>query len=418
MKHLTYLIVLVLALQICGNKSFAQNFDCSGGRYQDSLFEVTITPNVLYGSNLNYAGAQTNLYMNIYTPTGDNLDKRPLIIFAPKGSFLQQDRNEKTMVQLCTRFAQKGYVTAAIDYIVVVNYAATYLNPQKEFTYAVLRASHDYKAAIRFFRKDAATTNIYKIDPEMSIAGGSSAGAITAVHVAYLDTVSEMPTVIDTAGLGGAEGLSGNIGYSSKVNYVVNLCGAIADTNWITANNIPLISMHGNLDTEVPYGTATISMGIPIMAVDGSASINLRAQHLGIENPFYTFWGQQHIPYDENAAGSYELYMDTVVNFVKTHLHNWICSLSSINEIRATQPSLLISPNPANDFIYIQADNFNKLSKIEIIDYCGRIIYTETISQSEKKYKKNIPLSNYKKGFYLIKATSQDLIKIQKMIIN
>jgi hypothetical protein len=327
---------------------------------------------------------------------------RPLIIFAPKGSFLSEDKAEWTMQQLCRRFAQMGYVTAAINYRVGVNYLTAMQYPEREFSYAVMRAFHDYKAAIRFFRKDAATTNIYKIDPNMIIAGGSSAGAITAVHVANLDQPSEIPAIIDTTGLGGIEGHSGNTGYSSAVNYVVNLCGAVADTSWITTGNVPLISMHGNLDTEVPYGTAVISMIVPIIEVDGSASIKPRATHLGIENPFYTFLGQAHIPYDPNAGGSYLLYMDTVINYVKTNLYNWICNASQISETKINS-SFSVYPNPSSHYVTIKSEEAGiNPQKISITDVLGNIVICSETNKTETE----LNIAGLKKGIYFIRVGS------------
>lgn len=302
--------------------TYAQ-YDCGNGRYRDSIFGVTVTSNVLYGNNINYQGTSTDLYMDIYEPAGDTAAARPMIIFAPKGTFIQCNKTELTMVELCTRFASKGYVTAAINYRVGVNYVTMMTDPQGEFSRAVLRAVHDYKAAIRFFRKDAATDNNYRVDTGLVIAGGSSAGAITAIHLTYLDKESEVPSYIDTASLGGMEGMSGNPGYTSNVHYVVNLCGAIDDSSWIEPADIPIVSMHGNLDTEVPYGTGS-PMGITALTVDGSASIYQRAMNAGVDNDFYTFWGQQHIPYDENAGGQYMLYMDTVENYVTQFLYDRI----------------------------------------------------------------------------------------------
>ena len=55
-------------------------------------------------------------------------------------------------------------------------------------TETVVRAVHDYRAAIRYFKKDFSENgNIYGIDTSLIFAGGVSAGAITAVHVAYMD---------------------------------------------------------------------------------------------------------------------------------------------------------------------------------------------------------------------------------------
>lgn len=404
-------IILFFLFVVIGLNTFAQ-YNCYGTRYIDSLFDVTVTNDVLYGNNLLYTGVATDLHMDIYQPTGDTALMRPLIIFAPKGSFLQEDKAEWTMQQLCLKFAQMGYVTAAIDYRVGINYTLAFQNPNREFSLAVMRAYHDYKAAIRFFRKDAATINTYKIDPNMIIAGGSSAGAITAVHVAYLDQLSEIPAVIDTTGLGGIEGNSGNQGYSSNVNYVVNLCGAIADTAWINTGNIPLISMHGNLDTEVPYGSAVISMVIPITEVDGSASINLRTNTVGIENPFHTFLGQAHIPYDPNAGGSYLLYMDTVINYVKTNLYNWVCTSTGVNENNLL-PFVQVYPNPMQNELNINLNNnIYEGASVYVLDVMGNICLVKELKNKETI----LSINNLPEGIYLIKIKTQIGVNTYKII--
>ena len=52
----------------------------------------------------------------------------------------------------------------------------------------------DAKAAIRYFRKDAATNgNIFGIDPNQIYIGGYSAGAILAVNLAYINDTVGVP---------------------------------------------------------------------------------------------------------------------------------------------------------------------------------------------------------------------------------
>lgn len=388
--------------------SLMSQIDCSGGRYHDSLFTDTVIQNVIYGQNLNYDLTTRQLGMDIYLPKGDTASMRPLIIFAPKGSFMQEDKAELTMTQLCHHFAQRGYVAAAIDYRVGMDYLTAYQYPEREYNYALLRAIHDYRAAIRFFRQDVATINSYKINPNLIIAGGSSAGAMIALHVAYLDKVSELPaSIIDTSGLGGLEGNSGNPGYPSYVNYVVNLCGAINDSAWIEAGDIPVVSMHGNLDTEVPYGTATITMIVAVAEVDGSASINLRAQNAGVDNPFHTFWGQTHIPYDENAGGPFALYMDTVLTYTTNIVYNWICGGGSyINENPDPSFQINIFPNPSIGQIHVEANSeFNDASFI-LTDATGRLVLkTEHLSGMQF----NVPVNSLDKGFYFYQFLRHDL---------
>jgi hypothetical protein len=411
-----HILSIILLLSGAFQFTSAQTYDCSGGRFFDSLYVVTVAQDVVYGNNNLYDGTPTDLTMDIYTPVGDPLAKRPLIIFAPKGSFLQVDKQEEVMVKLCTRFASYGYTAAAINYRVGVDFTAVLSDPDGQFTYAVMRAVHDYRAAVRFFRKDAVTTNLYKIDTNYIIAGGSSAGAITALHLAYLDEVAEIPTtVIDTTGLGGLEGLSGNPGYSSDVRYVVNLCGAIADTTWIKNGDQPLISMHGNLDTEVPYGTATISIVIPIMEVDGSASVAQRASHMSLENPFYTFWGRTHIPYDPNAGGNYGDYLDTVSMYVKSYLRDWICGYTGIAEDPATE-SLDVWPNPASGQLNMTLGVVSGDFELSLSDLCGKALICKSLSFEEGEVEV-LNTGDLAAGIYLLQLKGDKGRYVKRIVI-
>ena len=67
MKHLfTTLLILAFA------NSFV-NAQCDY-RYQQEVFSnVTVTSNIVFGSNTNVSGATTTLKMDIYEPTGDTV---------------------------------------------------------------------------------------------------------------------------------------------------------------------------------------------------------------------------------------------------------------------------------------------------------------------------------------------------------
>ena len=44
---------------------------CSGGRYESDVFPaVTVTSNIVYGSNISTSGATTSLKLDFYEPTG------------------------------------------------------------------------------------------------------------------------------------------------------------------------------------------------------------------------------------------------------------------------------------------------------------------------------------------------------------
>ena len=397
--------------------SFANNnqaqTNCDGGRFKDSLFSVDVISNVTYGQNKTYLGVTQQLKMDIYLPHGDVATKRPLFIVAPGGSFLVESKTDYPTTTLCEKFASMGYVAVGIDYRVGVN------SPNaSEFTYAVLRGTHDFRAAVRYFRKDASTTNTYKIDTSMIIAGGSSAGAISAIHLAYLDKISEiLSTGIDTTGLGGVEGLSGSSGYSSKADYIVNLCGAIGDTSWIEHSDVPIISMHGTNDNIVPYSTSMLSVsGIPIMVVSGSASITKRCNDIGVENQFYTFKGAGHTPYDVALnPTSYLPYMDTTVAFIRDNLYNTVCeSINNVSEI-TNSSFVTISPNPCSfETIIKTKTNFDNATLIVYNSFGQKVKTTNNISgKTFTFYRNTLPC-----GLYFIQFTQGNkIITTNKLII-
>lgn len=363
--------------------NYAQTqIDCSSARYDQEIFPVVdITTDLAYGSNIDVNGDTLLLTMDIYQPALDTVQFRPLIIWAHGGSFLAGTKNETDVVALSTQFAKRGYVCASINYRLGIPFPPNEENAIK----AVYRAVQDMKAAVRFFRKDASTSNLYKIDPNIIFGGGSSAGAITALQLGYLDEVSEIPALIDTVQMGNLEGESGNPGYSSEINAVINLCGALGAKQYIIPGDIPFVSMHGTDDQTVPYATDTIYLlGLfPIMKIDGSYSTNAYADSIGVPNAMYTYYGAGHVPYVSSAA-----YMDTTVRFVSNFLYNYLsCTPRDPNPLPNTFGNTGISdavdlnnsikayPNPANEYIIIESEF--SLINFQLFDISGRLVRSE-----------------------------------------
>ena len=97
----------------------------------------------------------------------------------------------------------------------------------------------DLKSLIRYIKKDHIQSNILKIDTNSIYAGGYSAGAVTAIHSAYVDDITDLPlspvnvqSIANNIG-GSLEGDAGNIGYSSNFTGVFSYAGGINDLNWI-----------------------------------------------------------------------------------------------------------------------------------------------------------------------------------------
>ncbi|HIA37855.1 MAG TPA: PKD domain-containing protein [Flavobacteriales bacterium] len=324
-------IISFISISIFSLSAIAQ--DCSTGRYLDPVFTgFDKTADIQYGQNTSLTGSNENLFLDVFEPQGDTMPERPLIIWAHGGSFIGGSRTGTDVVPLAEDFAKMGYVTASMSYRLGMN-GIPFPGPDSiDATETVIRAVHDARAAVRFFKKDYTENgNTYGIDTNNIFFGGVSAGGVMAVHLAYLDKESEMPTnYIDTsqAGLGGGiEGNSGNPGYRGNVKAIINSAGALRDTAWMEAGNTPVISFHGDADGTVPYGTDIIYMvGIfPIMMIDGSSSVHERAENLGMNHCFEPWPGQDHVPHVGSAA-----YYDTLVTMSKNFLYQFVCGGSSI----------------------------------------------------------------------------------------
>ncbi len=364
---------LLIAFSFFGINVFAQ-LDTTNGRFRNEIFStVTTNSDVVFGSYTNF-GLLTNLTMDIYQPTGDVSIMRPLIVWAHGGSFQFGDKSESDIVSLCQTFAKRGYVCASINYR-----TGFFPIDSVNATKAVLKATQDMKAAVRFFRKDAATVNAYKIHPDYVYVGGSSAGAFMALHLAYMDKPTEFPLGAATlASLDGLEGNSGNPGYPSHASAVINLCGALGEASYLEPGDIPLVSMHGNADATVPYGHAIIvSLGYSVMYVDGSAPIHARAVAVGVNNPFYTFSGADHVPYLNNAT-----YLDTTINYVRDFLMPLVAAAPTGIKKEVDKAAFTIYPNPASSVIHIAFADANSSSTYRLIDISGRVLQSGFIKQS------------------------------------
>lgn len=264
-------------------------------RFRDLIFEdIKITEDIHYGTNKSQAGLTEKLLLDIYEPANDTLQKRPIIILAHGGYFLFGSKAD--MALECENLAQAGFVVVSINYR-LIDVAESVLSYKR----AGIDAISDMKAAVRFFVKDAATTNKYKIDPENIFIGGYSAGAITSLHYAYANTLEDGflmggEDMLEYISLhGGIEGDSGNPGYSSKVRGVINIAGSLYEADMVDANEPVLFSVHGTADDIVPYETG--KSGNSDVTTEGSGLIHQRAAKVGLINQLVTVEGGDHFAF-------------------------------------------------------------------------------------------------------------------------
>lgn len=237
-------------------------------RYTNNIFPSSaVISNVVYGEapflNFPYSDegftSDGDLVMDIYQPSGDTHNRRAAIIFAHAGGFLLGNRNHDDMVALCDSFAQKGYVTATIDYrknFYLLNNVALH------GTRAVYRGLQDGRSAVRFLRANAAA---YGIDPDRIYMGGSSAGSFIALQSIYLSSPDEVPAEVGevtytdiflprTSPDMGPIDSGDNLAFSGTPNGVVALWGAVALPDWVDPeDDQPVFLAHGTADETVPF---------------------------------------------------------------------------------------------------------------------------------------------------------------------
>jgi acetyl esterase/lipase len=264
-KILRRLLLLVVLAVVAAGCDLADIPGQGPLRYRDEIFTgTTKTADVTYGSAVDQNGQTLALKLDVYRPTGDRVTRRPLIVWVHGGSFRSGTKASPELVDEATSFAKKGYVTASIDYRLSPTGCGGSA-PVAQCVDAINDAREDAQAAVRFFRARAGP---YGVDPTRIAIGGSSAGAITALNVAYQP---DHP------------GSSGNPGQSSAVGGAVSLSGAVIFTGEVGPGDAPALLFHGTEDALVPYAWAQDT-------VEAAHADQLRAYLI-------TWEGGGHVPY-------------------------------------------------------------------------------------------------------------------------
>ena len=395
--------VLLVLLFIGSSQLFSQ---CDG-RYENVIFDKISKISVVYSETYDWSPSDPGLEMDIYTPSNDIVNNRPLLIFAHGGVYIEGDKNSNTMVTLCEEFAKRGYVTASIRYRLTNLQSLLSSNSYNIFSQTVVNSISDMKSAVRYFRKDVAeNNNTFGINPDLIFVGGYSAGAVTAAHLSVIDegeVPDEFLPFFDESG--GIEGNSGNFGFSSEVSGAILLAGAINTTNFLDENDPPIVSVHSTDDNTIDYECASPLGNLGISLLDlpvlcGSGKIHDELDNIGIINDLYTFSFGGHSAPIINLEG-------TVVPFISDFLHNLICQYSNIDEEEL--PLFSVYPNPCQN--YINIENVNKIKSVVVIDMLSNIVTESKLKPGVNK----INISELSRGVYFI--YSSDNISLKQLFV-
>lgn len=282
-----------------GSTSTTQNSSSSTSsltRYKDSLFSSnTTSSNISFGQSITLGGVTDNLLLDFYQPSSDTAKSRPLVILVYGGGFGSGDKS--ILSALAKRFSAYGYAAACTSYRL---YDGTNPITNSNLKKQVLFDIQDIKATVRFFKKDAATSHIYKVDTNKIFLLGHSAGSMIVLHEAYMNSLTKVnaqdPDFVSVIqSNGGLEGNSGNSGYSSQVKGVINLAGSLFFKNYIQTGDIPGLHIYGTSDNIMPYGDGYFSLPtINSIAVSGSVSLSTQSGLVNVSNTLYSIPGGDH----------------------------------------------------------------------------------------------------------------------------
>jgi acetyl esterase/lipase len=220
-------------------------------RYVDRVFpQVSTIQNVTYATAPDLVtGAPVDLKLDVFTPAGDTAKNRPAVIWVHGGGFRTGTKAATTTV--ASEYAQRGYVTLSIDYRLDPGNRCQDVQDGKitdpdelaaetaRCERAIFAAQHDTQAVVRFVRANAAASGV---DPGKIAVGGFSAGAVTALHVAYRSD--------DPGDVGDLDGVD------SRVQAALAASGCNYDPDSIGAGDAPVFLLHAQFDQAVPFACA------------------------------------------------------------------------------------------------------------------------------------------------------------------
>lgn len=203
---------------------------------------------------------------------------RPGFLLIHGGGFIRGDRDSFYMVALARAFARRGYVCASIDYRLARDglSVSAELEGYAEFLRTSGRKLKENPWWFERFRANAAAledshkaaswmidnADRIGLDPENLFVGGDSAGAVTAIGLAYAaDDLGLDPPV--------------------KFRGVLDLWGLLTGPlEWIQAGEPALVIIHGTEDNVVPF--------------EQCRALHARARAVGLPLVYYSVPGAGH----------------------------------------------------------------------------------------------------------------------------
>ncbi|HOK39166.1 MAG TPA: alpha/beta hydrolase [Bacteroidales bacterium] len=295
-------------------------------RYKEKVFsDINVKNDIIYGKAKGYwtsYPAEEESYLDIllkgilstlkkkdlelkadvYFPTEDTIKERPFIMFIHGGAFYIGDKQSDAMVQFCRYFTSLGYVTASI------NYRLGFIPLGSEVERAGYRALQDAHAAMRYFVENSSS---FGIDTSKIFVGGSSAGGITALNLAFMRNSNRPKSSFKNLlydDLGKIENSGNNIKINFYIKSVINMWGAVDNTDILKNSKTSIISFHGDADLVVPincdYPFKDIQANFSSLILNkvcGSLEIHIKLRELERKEELHILKNKGHSPHVDAA---------------------------------------------------------------------------------------------------------------------
>jgi acetyl esterase/lipase len=232
--------------------------------------QFVLSADIAYGSGATTGGA-IPLLLDVYRPQLACDAPRPTVVFVHGGGFTGGSRKGANVEAIARELTQRGINLLSISYrlqgdnpVISSEFAAFERDFQALNTSSpaaqVTAFSAAVEDAVRALRWAVSNAGTYCIDPDRFGVWGGSAGAITAMHVAYSLDEYAIPR--------------------PPVRVAVDYWGALLRVSDLDAGEAPLFVLHGTVDATVPYSSALL--------------ITEQAQRVGVPSTFYSITGGGH----------------------------------------------------------------------------------------------------------------------------
>ncbi len=403
---------------------------CIPNRFSESpIFNSAVVVSdydVEFGFNSNWTNGQDSLKFNIHYPnkTIDLLDKRPLVVLIHGGAFNHGSKNDYD--DYCKQLAERGFVAATIDYRMGWDtVSAAYCAGNSLSLYnAMYRAVQDAKAAIRFILDKSA---FYEIDEDYVFVGGSEAGAITALQVAFLEdseVLSMYPTSVTM--MGGIDVGTNPIVKSFDIKGVLNWGGAVMDTAMMDASeSVQVLSMHGEANNVVPiemgsFFNCSATQSFPELF--GPKLIGPRMDHEGLchlgnykTNGIKDVFVNQYYQYtlDKSTCFMKEVLCGHCNQGEEWDVQSVSCrSLSSLNvKYLECLNKVLVYPSPSADILNIEINTPG--ASLRIFSVLGQIMLEQDLQVGINK----LDVAALGHGLYLVEIELNGEHVVRKVMV-